>query len=145
MHSPGDYRIKGLFDASAFVNLAAKGGSRALPAINEGSAIFLTFYELGNAVWKLHFLKKLSDEEAQSLLDGSLELLAQLTPLVLEKADAIEIEKLGFKRKVTFYDSAYLYAARRDNLTIVTDDEKLSKAAHSEKVETISSLSIPTC
>ena len=62
--------------------------------------------------------------------------------LALEGGDAIEIERLVFKRNITFYDSAYLYAAKRENLTLVTDDQRLTKAAHTEKVETASSVSI---
>ena len=135
--------MKGLFDASALVNLAINGGSKAADAIAEGSGISLTFYEIGNSVWKLHYLlKKLSHDDAKSLLETSLQLFGRLDILNLTASDAIQVEELASVRKVTFYDSSYLYAAKKNKLALVTDDERLTRAAHHETIATFSSASI---
>jgi predicted nucleic acid-binding protein len=137
--------MKAIFDASALLNLAANGGSSAPTAVMGGCSLSLAYFELGNSVLKLHhLLKKLSTEDDRSLLSGSLELLSQLTIQVLGREDAAEIERLGIERKLSFYDSVYLYAAKREKLTLVTDDEALLKVARIEKVETLKSLSILT-
>lgn len=135
--------MKRLFDASALVNLALDGGSKAVDVIAEGSALVLTFYEMGNSVWKLsHLLKKLSSEESKSLLGVLLQLFDQLSILNLGTSDAMQIEELATLHRITFYDSAYLYAAKKNKLVLVTDDGQLARAAGREKIEAVSSSSI---
>jgi predicted nucleic acid-binding protein len=137
------HRIKAIFDANAIVNLATQGGSKAIYAVEQGFGLALTFFEIGNSIWKLHSLfKKLSNEEAQDLLEGSLGLFYKLNLITFDTKDAIEIEKLARSRKITFYDSCYLYASKKNKSPLVTDDEKLARAARNETVEALSSLSL---
>jgi len=58
----------------------------------------------------------------------------------------LEDEELGTailnmagRLSVTYYDAAYLIEAQRLNKTLVTDDEKLTKAAKSAGVKTLTS------
>jgi predicted nucleic acid-binding protein len=138
-----DKKTKRLFDASAIVNLAINGGSKVVGNLGEGSALGLTFYEVGNSVWKLrNLLKKLSRDEAKSLLVVSLQLMGRLDIVEFDIADAVQIENIASEKKITFYDSAYLYAAKKNKLSLVTDDNRLAKAAMKEKIEAVSSSSL---
>jgi predicted nucleic acid-binding protein len=131
--------MRAIFDASAIVNLATLGGSKATKAVEQGFGLALSFYEIGNSIWKLHsLLKKLSHEQAQALLEVSLGLFNELNLLNLSAKDAIEIEKRSNKLKVTFYDSSYLYSSKQYNLPLVTDDQKLARAAKNEGIEIVS-------
>jgi predicted nucleic acid-binding protein len=133
--------MKGLFDASAIINLAISSGAKATGEISGGYGIPLTFYELGNSVWKLHLLlKRISKEEAKSLLENSLSLYGLLGKISLE-GEGTKIEELAISQRITFYESSYLYAAKRENLTLVTDDERLTGVAKSQKISVVSSVS----
>jgi predicted nucleic acid-binding protein len=132
--------MKGLFDANAIMNLVANGASKAVDATRGGSVINLTYFEIGNSVWKTHqLLKKLSNEEARSLLNVSVQLLGRLELLDLARDDAAEILEIANKHKITFYDASYLYASLRNKLTLITDDARLGVAARQEGIATISS------
>ena len=48
------------------------------------------------------------------------------------KEDVAEAMRLATKLGITFYDSSYLYAAKKLNLTLVTEDMELKSKA--EKV-----------
>ena len=129
-----------LFDASAIMDLAVERGSKAIDAVAGGSALTLTYYEIGNSIWKLHNLqRKLSNEGALALLGVSLRLYERLDILNLDASDATPIEKLASLHGITFYDSAYLYCAKRNKLILVTDDKRLGKVAIKEEVKTASS------
>jgi len=141
--STGKLKVKGIFDASSLVNLAINGGSKATEAISGGSGIVLTFYEIGNSIWRLHrLLGRLSRDQAGSLLEVSLELFGRLNILNLVESDGLQILQMASVSRLTFYDASYLYAAKRSELVLVTDDARLGKAARQEKVETASSASI---
>jgi predicted nucleic acid-binding protein len=134
--------VKGLFDANAIVNLTANEASAAIDATRGGSALNLTFFEIGNSVWKTHqLLKKLSLDEARSLLEVSIQLLARLEILNLTREDALQIMELANTHGITFYDSSYLYASKKNKLSLITDDARLGRVAQKEKVETLSSVS----
>jgi predicted nucleic acid-binding protein len=87
-------------------------------------------YESLKAVWKEHVLQKMIDVDTAR---GLLEILrGALGVLPLESFRSVEMEvyKLALKEELTVYDSSYLYIARRDKLTLVSDDNKLlSKAS----------------
>jgi predicted nucleic acid-binding protein len=87
-------------------------------------------YESLKAVWKEHVLQKMIDVDTAR---GLLEILrGALGVLPLESIRSVEMEvyELALKEELTVYDSSYLYIARRDKLTLVSDDNKLlSKAS----------------
>ncbi|MHB1869107.1 MAG: hypothetical protein ACYCPP_09210 [Nitrososphaerales archaeon] len=86
--------MKGLFEANAIVKLAANGASKAADATG-GAVLSSTFFEVGNSVWKMHqLLKKLSYDEATSLLEVSSQLLARFDILILTRDDAVQIMEL---------------------------------------------------
>ena len=126
--------MRWIYDASAIVNLASAGGPRVVDRLKEGSVLDLTFYEIGNSIWKLHtLLKKLSQEEARSLLMVSLQLTTRLDIIKFDVDDAAQIEELANKAKCSFYDGAYLYAAKKNGHSLITDDRRLAENAAKQK------------
>ncbi len=110
-----------LFDSSAIINLC---GEKKLDKLLLGWTLNLAFYELGNAVWKQTYIhKKLSPDEAKILLDPLLEIYNKLKKP--EKENGLEALKIAAEEGITFYDAAYIHAAIQNNLTLITDDEKL--------------------
>lgn len=90
----------------------------------EGWTINLTFYELGNAVWKQVYAYKTNDEnEANKLLDALTEVFMRLRKP--EKENSLEILKIALKEGLTYYDAAYIQAAIENKLAQVTDDKQL--------------------
>ncbi len=117
-----------LFDASSIV--------RALKEVKlvplGGQALqWLTVYEVINALWKeAILLRKLSPEEAGSLVSDFTELIREMTilePRGLEQ----EIFRIAVSEGVTVYDASYIALAAKHNLILVTEDQKLSRKASS--------------
>ncbi len=100
--------------------------------IPEGCVLDLTLYEFGNILWKNLVLKKkgsLEDvtETVNFLLDLDLEIIR------VEKEDFTEILKIAVENKITVYDAAYIYVARKRGLVLKTLDKKLQKIYRSLK------------
>ena len=96
-------------------------------------------YEACNSLWKMvTLLKTLSLEDATdiatTLKEATLKNVIQTTSFgELDFSRALNVAK---KEKLTFYDASYIVVAENKKATLVTDDEKLKKAAE-KYVETI--------
>jgi predicted nucleic acid-binding protein len=110
-----------IFDSSSIINLC---GEKKISKLIEGWTINLTFYELGNAVWKQVYAYKTIDEnEANKLLDALTEVFMRLRKP--EKENSLETLKIALKEGLTYYDAAYIQAAIENKLALVTDDKQL--------------------
>ncbi|MBC7131309.1 type II toxin-antitoxin system VapC family toxin [Candidatus Bathyarchaeota archaeon] len=110
-----------LFDSSAIINLCAE---KNLDPLLEGFTLNLALYELGNAVWKQVYIHNtITVEEANIILDSLAEVFGKMRKLKVEHP--LETLKIAVEEKITYYDAAYLHTAVKNNLTLVTDDEKL--------------------
>jgi predicted nucleic acid-binding protein len=128
-----------LFDANVIYWVIRECPEKALDMLMEGSTISLAYYELGNALWReAHLLKRVSIEEAEKSLSL---MYAMLVRMQVEEVDSegIEILQTAHKCNLTFYDSAYLVEAKKTSKILVTDDNKLAKAAEILGVQTHSS------
>ena len=129
-----------LFDANAIYRLIRECPEKALDKLLEGTTISLAYYELGNALWReAHLLKRISIEEAQKSLSLMYAMLARMQVVKVDDEQGIEILQTAHKCNLTFYDSAYLVEAKKTSKILVTDDNKLAKAAEILGVETLSS------
>ena len=129
-----------LFDANAIYRLIRDCPEKALDKLIEGTTISLAYYELGNALWReAHLLKRISIEEAQKSLSLMYAMLARMQVVKVDDEQGIEILQTAHKCNLTFYDSAYLVEAKKTSKILVTDDNKLAKAAEILGVETLSS------
>ena len=87
----------------------------------------LTIYELGNATWKLTRIRKIKPEEAFAVLEALTGIYGKMRKTKIK--DHEKTLKIVQRENPTFYDAAYMSAAIENNLTLITDDEKLYKAA----------------
>jgi len=123
-----------IFDSSSIISIC---GERKIDKLLGGWTLNLAFYELGNAVWKQVFLHKtITINEANTVLDPLTEVFTKLKKPKTE--DALDILKIAVKETLTYYDAAYIQAAVKNNLTLVTDDEKLLETGK-KYIETITS------
>jgi predicted nucleic acid-binding protein len=89
----------------------------------------LTFYEVGNAIWKSVSRELLTEKEARKLLEIFGEVAKILNVAVLEKEKMYNVLKISVKESITFYDASYIFLAVKNGLDLVTDDEKLRNVA----------------
>jgi predicted nucleic acid-binding protein len=101
-----------------------------LRIIQNSRILDLTIYEAGNAIWKeSEFLKTLSSEETQKLANSLSLILSNLEKLSVQPSEFTQVLSLAKSERRTFYDSSYIYIAKRDKMTLVTEDQNLSKIA----------------
>lgn len=129
-----------LYDSNIIYRLIRETPDTALVKLAEGSTIYLAYYELGNALWReCLLLKRVSIEEAKKSLALMYAMLERMEVATLDQEKGKEVLEKAHKFNLTFYDAAYLVEANENNKVLVTDDNKLAKAAESLGVKTLSS------
>jgi len=84
----------------------------------------LTFYEVGNIIWKEHYLfKRIKDAEKTSKLFHKF--LSSFR--ILEDPPMDEAMKIAVSRGLSFYDACYIAASEKHGLTLVSNDSKILK------------------
>jgi len=116
-----------LFDASALFNIIERENS--LEILKNNFISDLTFYEVGNAIWKSVYRELLTEEEAQKLLKIFGKMAKMLNVAVLEKEKMNDVLEISVKESITFYDASYIFLAIENSLDLVTDDKKLRNVA----------------
>jgi predicted nucleic acid-binding protein len=129
-----------LFDSNVIYKLIREQPQDAVEKLLEGATIYLAYYELGNALWReCLLLKRIGVEEAERSLDLMYSILDRMAVASLDNETGSEILDTAYKFNLTFYDTAYLIAARKTKKIFVTDDNKLAKAAENLGIRTLSS------
>jgi len=123
-----------LLDSSVITPLMLDLGERLLDlsADKELYSIDLTFYEVGNSLWKLTLLlRSINLKDAMEILDvlKSLVLRKAITLIRFDDLDAPRIIKLAVDEGLTFYDASYIVAGEKLNATLATEDEELRRKA----------------
>lgn len=92
-------------------------------------------------MWRECFLlKRIIPKEAAKLLKSIFAIHKAMDVAVLEDGElGTAILNMADRPSITYYDAAYLIEAQRLKKTLVTDDEKLTKAAKSAGVKTLTS------
>jgi len=117
---------KELIDASALINLIS---TEDYERIINGSILDLTYYEIGNIVWKwVKIRKTVKEEEAIDLFNNIIRLLEKASVYTVKEIED-KVLKVAIELDLTYYDSAYLVVAKENNLTLLTCDKKLYEAA----------------
>jgi Predicted nucleic acid-binding protein, contains PIN domain len=108
-----------LFDASALyplLNYVDKIDPSKIHVLS------LTFYEVGNAIWKEHYLrKKVKDPIALAMFFHKF--LRKFN--VIEDPPLEEVMKTAVEGGLTYYDASYLYSATSLGLILVSNDKDL--------------------
>ena len=129
-----------LFDSNSIYKLIREHPQDAVEKIAKGTTIYLAYYELGNALWiECLLLKRISIEEAEKSLDLIYSILELIEVASLDSKTGSEVLDIAYKFSLTFYDSAYLVEAKKNNKILVTDNNKLAKVAENFGIETLSS------
>ena len=126
--------MKYLLDASALLPLITGRGKQLIVEASHENLVTtdLAIYEACNSLWKLAALLK------TMLLEDAVDVATTLKNLVMRNViQTINLAKLDFsntlnkayKERLTFYDASYIAAAERTEAILVTEDEKLRKAA----------------
>jgi len=117
-----------LIDASSLIKALKE--AKLVPL--GGQALqWLTVYEVLNVFWKeTYLLRRLRLEEAISLASDITELIQNM--VILEPSGLEhDILQIAVSKGVTAYDASYLALAKKHGLTLVTEDQKLFRAASS--------------
>jgi predicted nucleic acid-binding protein len=107
------------------------GDPEQVAAVLEQSALLdLTYYEVGNALWKeVNLLKTIPEREGETLAEG-VERVLRATPAITPSFEEFKtILHLAWAERLTFYDAAYVAVAKSTKRKLVTEDERLSKVA----------------
>ena len=118
--------MKYLLDSSAIFRAIKENKVEALAG---NYTINLARYELGNIVWKDCGLQaKISAQESKMLIKAVKRALGILE--VLDVAgDEEGILEIAMQLRITFYDAAYVYAAKAKGMQLITEDSRLTKKA----------------
>jgi len=120
-----------LLDACAIIILVRKLGKDALSILKGKNTIVLAFFEVGNFIWKERSLKKhISLEESLKLVKAFAAVLGAMNVIPPDIEDDMEgIYDIATRTGLTFYDAAYVYVAKKDGFTLVTEDAELAEKA----------------
>jgi len=135
--------MKHLLDASSLMLLIKKADVKlTVECLQDSLILDLTFYEVGNAVWKeSDLLKFLTPEEAKRLGTMAQTVLAKIDQVTNEGEDFQKILEIAQDEKLSFYDSSYVFFAKQRGLPLVTEDKKLEmKAKKHVAVRTLATL-----
>ena len=126
--------MKFLLDASVLVPLLLDYGERLLDVSAKVSlyTMDLTVYEVGNSLWRLaNLLKAIDLEDAVEIMEVLTELTRKsfLGIIRFSELNLSRILKLATIEGLTFYDSSYIVAAEKLNVTLATEDEELGVKA----------------
>ena len=104
----------------------------------------LTFYEVGNALWKETCLTKfITKNEAQTLQKNIQIVLTKTDKICCETTDFQKISEIAETENLSFYDSSYLFISQEKGLILATEDKKLSSKAEKHiEVKNIATLSV---
>ena len=133
--------MKYLLDASALLPLVTRRGEQLIVEASRENLVTtdLALYEACNSLWKLAtLLKSISLEDAVDVATTLKDLATRsvIQPINFTKLDFSQTLKKAHKERLTFYDASYIATAESTEAILVTEDEKLRKAA-SKFVKTI--------
>ncbi len=132
-----------LVDASSLMLLMKTASIQiGLDFLQTSSILDLTFYEVGNAIWKETCLTNFLTKKESEVLRNRVQ-------LVLAKTERIPSEASSFQRildvsegeNLSFYDASYLFVAKEKGLVLVTEDKELRvKAKKHVEVQNVANL-----
>lgn len=132
-----------LIDASSLMLLMKTANIQTeLDHLRTSFLLDLTFYEVGNAIWKETCLTKfLTKNESEVLRNRVQTVLARIDKILSEASNFQKILDISESEKLSFYDSSYLFAAKEKGLVLVTEDKELrTKAEKKVEVQNVATL-----
>jgi len=135
-----------LLDANAFMFLIKKSNAKdVIGCLQDSMVLDLTYYEVGNAIWKESVLTKFLTPEDSKTLEKVVQTILMNTDRITSEAVTFQkILEIAKNEKLSFYDSSYIYFAKEKDLKLITEDKQLkAKAQKYVDVQTITALLPP--
>jgi predicted nucleic acid-binding protein len=135
--------MKHLLDASALLLLVKNADINTTISMLQDSMILdLTFYEIGNAIWKESNLTKfLTPKDAETLAATAQTVLTALNRITADTEDFRKILEISNAENLIFYDSSYIHYAKQTGSQLVTENKELEpKARKHVDVKTVAAL-----
>lgn len=120
-----------LLDASALYPLVLELREKILLYKDLFTVLDLTIYEVGNTIWRGYRRGRIRDPLLASQM--FMEILNEIEKLDINN-DLCEVQRIAVKNNISFYDAAYIYAAKKHGLKLVTEDNDLLKFPNSVKI-----------
>ena len=120
-----------LLDASSLMLLIKKADvQEAMKKLQEAAVLDLTYYEVGNIIWKESALTKfLTLKEADRFGMMAQEVIAKVKQINGKETAFMKILEIARNENLSFYDSSYVYSAKEEGLTLITEDKRLKEKA----------------
>jgi predicted nucleic acid-binding protein len=125
--------VEYLLDASALYPLVLKLRDKLLDYLALMAVLDLTVYEVGNVIWEESRGGRVRAPKA--LATAFAEVLRGVKVVRVEDRAMADVLELALAEEITFYDAAYLYAARKLGLKLVTEDSDLKRYPEAVSVE----------
>ena len=132
-----------LIDASSLMLLMKTANIQTeLDHLRTSFLLDLTFYEVGNAIWKETCLTKFLTKNESEVLRNRVQIVLTRTNKILSEASNFQkILDISESEKLSFYDSSYLFTAKEKGLVLVTEDKELrTKAEKHVEVQNVATL-----
>ena len=125
-----------LIDASSLMLLMKTANIQTeLDYLRTSSILDLTFYEVGNAIWKETCLTKFITQQESEVLRNRVQTVLAKTERIPCEADSFQkIFDISESEKLSFYDASYLFNAEKNGLVLVTED-KMLRAKAEKRIE----------
>ena len=119
-----------VFDTSSLMAVLLDSESPDIDVLFDEHTIELTFYEVGNVLWKARYLQERIDaDETQQLVGIVEDVRLELVVHELSELGTKAVLETAIECELTFYDAAYLRCAETLAATLVTEDRELREAA----------------
>jgi predicted nucleic acid-binding protein len=132
-----------LIDASSLMLLMKTANIQTeLDHLRTSFLLDLTFYEVGNAIWKETCLMKFLTKNESEVLRNKVQTVLTRTNMILSEASNFQkILDISESENLSFYDSSYLFIAKEKGLVLVTEDKELkTKAKKHVEVQKVATL-----
>ena len=125
-----------LIDASSLMLLMKTANIQTeLDYLRTSSILDLTFYEVGNAIWKETCLAKFITQQESEVLQNRVQtVLAKIERIPCDANSFQKIFDISENEKLSFYDASYLFDAEEKGLVLVTED-KVLRAKAEKRIE----------
>ena len=120
-----------LLDASAVYPVILRMREKVMEYSHIFSVLDLTFYEVGNVLWKEFRRGRL--ENRKIVVEMFEEFFSEVS--VRRMPDMSDILELAARENLTFYDASYLIAARKYGIKLVTEVRDLLRFPECMSVE----------
>ena len=132
-----------LLDASSLMFLLRNSHTeKAIESLLDSLILDLTYYEVGNAIWKESILTRfITPEESKTMERLVQEILRETERVTFEMESFQKILEIAKAEKLSFYDSSYIHFAKQGGLKLITEDKQLkAKAQRHVGVQTMNTL-----